>query len=141
MANGATQPAAQFDGQNPVPGYTLFKGKDGQSYYLKGEGLPDAAVASKVAAIRGTSPGVAEGAPDANAQAQAAVRKPLDDLQEKRYSIFTPTGISGTPDQLKSVENANNAALFGATALTAAPAVAGALAPTVGTATAGTGIL
>lgn len=76
------------------------------------------------------------------ANAQAAITKPIDQLQEKRYSIFTPTGISGTPDQLKSVEKANNIALAGATALTAAPAIAGAFAPTVaGTETVGSGIL
>jgi hypothetical protein len=139
MPNGATQ--TQFDGQTPVPGYTLFQGKDGQSFYLRGEGLSDSVIASKVAAIRGASPGVAQGAPDANAQAQAAVRKPLDQLQEKRFSIFTPTG-DVPPEQLKQTEHAQNIVTGATGALTAAPAVVGALAPTVaGTTAVGTGIL
>ncbi len=137
MANGQ-----QFDGINPVPGYTLMLGKNGQSYYLKGEGLSDSVIASKLAEIRGASPGVSQGAPDANAQAQAAVRKPIDQLQEKRYSIFTPTGISGTPEQLNQVEHAQNITTGAVTSLAAGvPAAARLLAPTVGTATAGTGIL
>jgi hypothetical protein len=131
----------QFDGQTAVPGYTLFQGKDGQSYYLKGEGLSDTVIASKVAAIRGASPGVSQGAPDANAQAQAAVRKPLDQLQEKRFSIFTPTG-DVPPEQLQQTEHAQNVVTGATGALTAAPAVVGALAPTVaGTTAVGTGIL
>jgi hypothetical protein len=131
----------QFDGQTAVPGYTLFHGKDGQSYYLKGEGLSDSVIASKVAAIRGASPGVSQGAPDANAQAQAVVRKPLDQLQEKRFSIFTPTG-DVPPEQLDATQAVQNRVTAATGALTAAPAVVGALAPTVaGTTAVGTGIL
>jgi hypothetical protein len=131
----------QFDGQTPVPGYTLFQGKDGQSFYLKGEGLSDAVIASKVAAIRAQSPGVSQGAPDTNAQAQAAVRKPIDQLQEKRFSIFTPTG-DVPPEQLQATQTVQNRVTAATGALTAAPAVVGALAPTVaGTTAVGTGIL
>ena len=131
----------QFDGQAAVPGYTLFQGKDGQSFYLKGEGLSDSVIASKVAAIRGASPGAALGAPDANAQAQAAVRRPLDQLQEKRFSIFTPTG-DVPPEQLQATQTVQNRVTAATGALTAAPAVVGALAPTVaGTTAVGTGIL
>jgi hypothetical protein len=46
-------PQAQFDGKNPVSGYTLFQGKDGKSYYLKGEGLSDSDVMQRVAKLRG----------------------------------------------------------------------------------------
>lgn len=52
MPNGDNQ-QPQFDGQNPVSGYTLFHGKDGVSYYLKGENLSDADVSQRVSAIRG----------------------------------------------------------------------------------------
>src|SRR5271169_5498335 len=131
----------QFDGQTEVPGYTLFHGKDGQNYYLKGEGLSDSTIAAKVATIRGTSPGVSQGAPDANAQAQAAIRKPIDQLQEKRFSIFTPTG-DVPPEQLQATTNAQNVVTGATGALMAAPAVVGAFAPTAaGTAAVGTGIL
>jgi len=51
MANGDTQP--QFDGQTPVSGYTLFQGKDGKSYYLKGENLSDDDITQRVATLRG----------------------------------------------------------------------------------------
>jgi hypothetical protein len=82
-----------------------------------------------------------EGTPDAVAQAQAAVRKPLDQLREKRYSIFTPTG-DVPPEQLQATTNAQNVVTGATGALTAAPAVVGALAPTVaGTTAVGTGIL
>jgi hypothetical protein len=54
----------KFDGQNPVPGYTLFHGKDGKSYYLKGENLADADITQRVQKLRGTSaPPAAEPAP------------------------------------------------------------------------------
>jgi hypothetical protein len=43
----------QFDGQNPVSGYTLFHGKDGQNFYLKGENLADDEIKSRVAKLRG----------------------------------------------------------------------------------------
>ena len=46
---------SKFDGQNPVSGYTLFHGKDGKSYYLKGENLSDEDVSSRVAKLRGPS--------------------------------------------------------------------------------------
>ena len=134
------QQQSQFDGQTPVAGYTLFRGKDGQSFYLKGEGLSDAAIASKVATLRGASLGVSQGAPDANAQAAAAIRKPIDQLREKAFSPFTPTG-DVPPEQLEATRSANNTVLAGATALTAVPAVAGAFAPTAVAGTAGTGIL
>ncbi len=42
----------QFDGVTPVRGYTLFRGKDGRSFYLKGENLSDSEIASRVAALR-----------------------------------------------------------------------------------------
>ena len=54
MADGQ-QTGQQFDGQNPVPGYTLFHGKDGTNFYLKGENLPDTKIAQRVAALRGQS--------------------------------------------------------------------------------------
>jgi hypothetical protein len=44
---------AQFDGKTPVSGYTLFHGKDGKSYYLKGEGLSDDEVMQRVTKLRG----------------------------------------------------------------------------------------
>jgi hypothetical protein len=53
MPNGDTQ--TQFDGQNAVPGYTLFHGKDGMSFYLKGENLSDSDITSRVATLRGQS--------------------------------------------------------------------------------------
>jgi len=60
MANGDTQ--TQFDGQTPVSGYTLFHGKDGKSYYLKGENLADSDIAQRVATLRGDSqPAMAPG--------------------------------------------------------------------------------
>src|SRR5467141_3349581 len=122
----------QFDGQAAVPGYTLFHGKDGQNFYLKGENLSDDEVSAKVATIRGASLGVQEGAPDANVQARATVRQPFDQLQEKAFSIFTPTG-DVPQGQLQATRTANNVTLAGATTLAAAvPAIAGALAPTVG---------
>jgi hypothetical protein len=46
---------AQFDGKNPVSGYTLVRGKDGKSYYLKGENLPDDVVRQKLAKLRGAA--------------------------------------------------------------------------------------
>jgi hypothetical protein len=52
MPNGQEQ---QFDGQNAVPGYTLFQGKDGKSFYLKGENLSDSEISSRVAMLRGQS--------------------------------------------------------------------------------------
>jgi hypothetical protein len=52
MPNGQEQ---QFDGQNAVPGYTLFHGKDGMSFYLKGENLSDSDITSRVATLRGQS--------------------------------------------------------------------------------------
>ena len=45
----------QFDGQNTVPGYTLFHGKDGQNFYLKGENLGDDEIKTRVAKLRGQS--------------------------------------------------------------------------------------
>jgi hypothetical protein len=55
MANGDTQ--AQFEGQTPVSGYTLFQGKDGKSYYLKGENLSDDDITQRVATLRGAGGG------------------------------------------------------------------------------------
>lgn len=56
----------QFDGVTPQPGYTLFRGKDGVNYYLKGENLPTEEITQRVAVLRSGSQ-----APDANAQAKA----------------------------------------------------------------------
>src|SRR5712692_7806844 len=47
MPNGDTQ-APQFDGQNPVAGYTLIQRKDGSSLYLKGENLSSDDVAQRL---------------------------------------------------------------------------------------------
>lgn len=52
----------QFDGQNAVPGYTLFRGKGGNSYYLKGENLSDDEITSRVAKLRGDQPAVSDAA-------------------------------------------------------------------------------
>src|ERR1700687_2993703 len=49
MPNGDTQ-APQFDGQNPVAGYTLVQRKDGSSLYLKGENLSSDDVAQRLGA-------------------------------------------------------------------------------------------
>ena len=49
MENGDTQ-TAQFDGQNPVAGYTLIHRKDGSSLYLKGENLSSDDVAQRLGA-------------------------------------------------------------------------------------------
>jgi len=49
MPNGDTQ-ASQFDGQNPVAGYTLVQRKDGSSLYLKGENLSSDDVAQRLGA-------------------------------------------------------------------------------------------
>lgn len=56
----------QFDGVTPQPGYTLFRGKDGVNYYLKGENLPTDEISQRVAVLRSGSQ-----IPDANAQAKA----------------------------------------------------------------------
>ena len=45
------------------------------------------------------------GAPDPVAQAQTAVRKPLDELREKAFSIFTPTG-DVPPEQVEATRKA-----------------------------------
>jgi hypothetical protein len=49
MPNGDTQ-TPQFDGQNPVTGYTLIHRKDGSSLYLKGENLSSDDVAQRLGA-------------------------------------------------------------------------------------------
>src|SRR5947209_2080461 len=64
MPDGQTQ---QFDGQTPVAGYTLFHGKDGKSFYLKGENLSDSDIASRVATLRGQSSPAYRQATDPNA--------------------------------------------------------------------------
>src|SRR5260221_119688 len=51
---GTQQP--QFDGENAVSGYTLFHGKDGKSYYLKGENLADADITQRVQKLRSAQP-------------------------------------------------------------------------------------
>jgi hypothetical protein len=83
---------------------------------------------------------VSQGAPDANAQAAAAIRKPIDQLREKAYSMFTPTGHV-PPEQLEATRRAANITTGVVGAAAALPAVAGAFAPTVGAETVGTGIL
>jgi hypothetical protein len=62
----------QFDGVTPQPGYTLFHGRDGQSFYLRGENLSSDDISQRVAALRSGSQ-----APDANAQAKAYGMRPL----------------------------------------------------------------
>src|SRR5262245_3166233 len=52
MANGQDQ----FDGKNPVAGYTLFLGKDGSSFYLKGENLAESDIKARVAKLRSGAP-------------------------------------------------------------------------------------
>jgi len=60
------QSPTNFDGENPVAGYTLFHGKDGQSFYLKGDNLSDSDIATRVAQLRtgtqqpGATPGAAQ---------------------------------------------------------------------------------
>jgi len=77
----------------------------------------------------------------ATANAQATITKPIDQLQEKRFSIFTPTG-DVPKEQLQATTNAQNVVTGATGALTAAPAVVGAFAPTAaGTTAVGTGIL
>src|SRR3954469_20050008 len=46
------EPQQQFDGQSSVPGYTLFQGKDGQNFYLKGENLADDDIRQRVSTLR-----------------------------------------------------------------------------------------
>src|SRR6266850_150845 len=69
----------QFDGENSVSGYTLFHGKDGKSYYLKGESLSDADVTQRVKKLRSSKSSNDSGGPiqDANAQAKAYGTRPL----------------------------------------------------------------
>jgi hypothetical protein len=105
--------------------------KDGTTLHLKGKDLSPEQVQAKVSAFR-TSQAPKETPesqrPDTVKQAQETVRKPLDELQEKRYSIFTPTGISGTPEQLKQVESVQKNVAIGAGSMIGGE-VAGALVP------------
>jgi len=80
--------------------------------------------------------------PDAVKQAQAAVRRPLDELQEKTraYSIFTPTGITGTEKELAPVRGAQRAVTEGAFGMVGGEAVAG-LVPGAEAAAGGSGFL
>jgi hypothetical protein len=126
MPNG--QP--NFDGQNPVAGYTLFQGKDGQSYYLKGEGLSDAEVAQRVATLRA---GSQQSAPD--------TRQPLSKVLGNMTAA-----MSGQPQTTPGGQenfDAGRAAGMKSAALTAATEGLGSAlaAPTVATKTIGTGIL
>lgn len=63
----------QFDGENAVSGYTLFHGKDGKSYYLKGENLSDVDVSQRVQKLRGGQSRQELQPPDAIAQAREAI--------------------------------------------------------------------
>jgi hypothetical protein len=65
--------------------------------------------------------------PDAVKQAQAAVRRPLEELQPKTraYSIFTPTGITGTEKELEKVRGAQHAVTVGAFGMAGGEGVAG----------------
>ena len=99
---GAAQ--SQFDGKNAVPGYTLFKGKDGQSFYLKGENLSDAEVSSRVAAIRNQ---VNAGAPpDATTQARRVMSNNIPDRAMQQTMGGPPMFVDLPPGQGKSFEQA-----------------------------------
>lgn len=82
----------QFDGQNPVTGYTLFQGKDGKSFYLKGEGLSDEDVTSRVAKLRGaTAEDPLTAKTQATAQAAGASTTPAPKPKEfEKPPVGTP---------------------------------------------------
>lgn len=61
---------SQFDGQTPVSGYTLFHGKDGTNFYLKGENLADDDISQRVSKLRGqTAPAATQPAAAPTTQA------------------------------------------------------------------------
>lgn len=89
MPNGQQ---AQFDGQNPVAGYTLFHGKDGKSYYLKGENLSDDEVTSRVQKIRGGN----QGTPIQDASMISA----RPSLGSRAWEAFTAGGPTALGEEL-----------------------------------------
>jgi len=100
----------KFDGQTPVSGYTLFHGKDGKSYYLKGESLSDEDVTQRVAKLRGSASTAGADTPSAQpTNAPTGVGKQLNDWWKTpspdiRGGKWTPPGetrpeSSSTPQQ------------------------------------------
>lgn len=114
----------KFDGQTPVPGYTLFHGKDGKSYYLKGESLSDEDVTQRVAKLRGSAS--TAGTDTTGAQptnAPAGIGKRLNDwwttpTPDIRGGKWTPPGEtrpeSSSSPQQRTKDSATSAAIMGA---------------------------
>ncbi len=78
--------------------------------------------------------------PDAIAQARAEVAKPIEQLQEKAYSIFTPTGLAGPEKELEKVRGAQRAVTEGAFGMVGGEVVSG-LVPGAEAAAGGSGFL
>lgn len=78
---------AQFDGVNPVSGYTLFHGKDGKSYYLKGDNLSDDEVTARVKTLRSqqAGPPLTEQEAATGARANALARQNLQEAATAPY--------------------------------------------------------
>jgi hypothetical protein len=93
----------QFDGQSSVPGYTLFQGKDGQNFYLKGEGLGDDEIKQRVSTLR--SKAGAQPAPPAQATPEAIEKnkQETDFEKENKPSWYGEALRTAAKIPLKSV--------------------------------------
>jgi hypothetical protein len=134
----------QFDGKNAVAGFTLFHGKDGLSYYLKGENLSDADVSQKVAAARAATKANMPPLPKVESSLADKALGALAPQQAPRAqgAGTMQAGMPGFEGSYASGDTDKAAVMTGAGAVAGAGLGAAALAaPTVGTATAGTGIL
>jgi hypothetical protein len=86
----------QFDGQSAVPGYTLFKGKDGINTYFKGENLSDQDLSAKVAKIRGQSPQPQQQSAQPNLQTGQGMEAQAADQAKLLFTGGTPNNPIGS---------------------------------------------
>lgn len=105
----------QFDGQAAVPGYTLFHGKDGKSFYLKGENLSDSDIASRVATLRGqSSPAASNGQSSTPASTSPGFTEMMQRIEiakqgGKVLAGETPTDALNRISQTRTLQNMTSA--------------------------------